>query len=198
MRDKSESPIPTTLRQIAYTLRLSGWIGFWVQLVLGVVSSIIFLFAIPAAQPRSNGVSASANAGTGGSLLLAVVSLFVLYFAIYQAFRYVGLARKLLDPEPNLRPKKAETLKVLRFGLLVSLVGMLLAVLAAEAITGTLLAKSLTQAQGVAIYNPEALNRIIQPLDIFIVLANTHTITAHFVGINTSIWLINHLNKPQS
>lgn len=184
--------VPLAIRQVAGTLRLSGWVGFWSQIVLGVVSSLIFLFAIPAAQPRSN---TTTNPGTGGSLFFAVCALFVLYFSVYQAFRYTRIARQLKDPNPNLRPKKADTLKQVRFGLIVSLVGMLLAVLAAEAITGTLLGKSLAQGQGVAIYDPQALNRIIQPLDIFVVLANTHTITAHFFGVMTSLWLLNRLMR---
>ena len=66
----------------------------------------------------------------------------------------------------------------------------------AEAITGTLLAKSLAQAQGgVAIYDPQFINRLIQPLDIFVVLANTHTITAHFAGIVVSLWLYSRINR---
>jgi hypothetical protein len=191
MSDPSNSAsIPLALRRIALNLRLTGWIGFWSQLVLGVVSSLIFLFAIPSASG-----GAARNAGTGGSIFFAVCGLFVLYYSVYQAFRYTRIARQLEDPNPNLRPKKADTIKALRFGLIVSLVGMLLSVLGAEAITGTLLGKSLSQAQGVAIYNPEALSKIIQPLDIFVVLANTHTITAHFAGVAISIWLLNTISK---
>lgn len=198
MPEKSEfPPVPVALQRIAYSFRLTGWIGFWVQLVLAVVSTVIFLFSIPAATPRANGVTAASNPGTGGSLFFAVCGLLVLYFCVYQAFRYTRLARQLKDPNANLRPKKVDTIKVLRFGLAASLVGLLLAVLGAEAITGTLLAKSLSQAQGVTIYDPQSINRIIQPLDIFVVLANTHTITAHFAGVMTSLWLLNRINRPE-
>ncbi|MBD1907055.1 DUF3611 family protein [Funiculus sociatus GB2-A5] len=196
MQEKFDSPpVPSAIQRIASAFRITGWIGFWVQLVLSVVSTLIFLFAIPSAGPRAGGGGAS-NPGTGGSIFFAVCGLLVLYFSIYQAFRYTRLGLHLKDSNPNLRPKKADAIKVLRFGLTVSLVGLLLAVVGAEAITGTLLAKSLSQAQGgVAIYDPQFINRLIQPLDIFVVLANTHTITAHVAGVIVSLWLLSRVNK---
>ncbi|MBW4577417.1 MAG: DUF3611 family protein [Aphanothece sp. CMT-3BRIN-NPC111] len=199
MPEKSDThPLPSALKQIAVTLRLTGWIGFWVQLVLAVVSSLILLFAILlAGRPAPvNGTIAVNNTGpgTGGGAFFAVCGLFVLYFSIYQAFRCTRIARRLQDPNPNLRPKKADTIKFLRFGLIVSLVGMLLGVLAAESITGTLLGKSLAQPQ--SLYNPAInLRELIQPLDIFVVLANTHTIAAHFAGIAAGLWLLNRLTR---
>lgn len=196
MLDNSDSPsIPPALRRIALAFRFTGWIGFWVQLVLAVVSTLIFLFAAASARPAPNpNVNAGAS-GTQGGVFFAVLGLLALFFSIYQAFRYTRFARQLQDSNPNLRPKKADALKVLRVGLLSSLVGMSLSVLGAEAITGTLLAKSLSQAQGAAIYDPQFISRLIQPLDIFVVLANTHTIAAHFIGILASIWLINRVNQ---
>lgn len=195
MLDDLDSPsIPAALRRIALAFRFTGWIGFWSQLVLAVVSTLIFLFAAASARPAPNPNNAGA-AGTQGGVFFAVLGLFALFFSIYQAFRYTRFARQLQDPNPNLRPKKADALKLLRFGLLSSLVGMSLSVLGAEAITGTLLAKSLSQAQGAAIYDPQFISRLIQPLDIFVVLANTHTIAAHFIGILASIWLISRVNQ---
>lgn len=199
MPETPDSPtVPSALKQIAVTLRLTGWIGFWVQLVLAVVSSLILLFAILlAGRPATvNGTTAVTNTGpgTGGGAFFAVCGLLVLYFSIYQAFRCTRIARQLQDPNPAFRPKKADTIKFLKFGLTVSLVGMLLGVLAAESITGTLLGKSLAQPQ--SLYNPAInLRELIQPLDIFVVLANTHTIAAHFAGIAAGLWLLNRLTR---
>jgi hypothetical protein len=176
---------PQTVRKIAAQLRRVGWAGFWLQLVLAVVSTLIFLFAIPFA---STGAS---NPGTGGSLLFAVVGLLVLYGSTYWSFRYVTTGRKLKNPD--LRPKKADTIKMLRWGLMISATGMGASVMGAESIAGTLLGKSLSVAQPFAVYSPDVLSKIIQPLDIFIVLANTHTITAHFIGIVGTLWLLNQI-----
>jgi Protein of unknown function (DUF3611) len=178
---------PQTVRKIAAQLRRVGWASFWLQLVLAVVSTLIFLFAIPFA---STGAS---NPGTGGSLLFAVGGLLVLYVSTYWSFRYVTTARKLKNPD--LRPKKADTIKLVRWGLLSSTIGMGSSVLGAESIAGTLLGKSLSFAIPGAIFSPDALSKIIQPLDIFIVLGNTHTISAHFIGIVSSLWLLDRLNK---
>lgn len=179
-----------TVKKIAAQLRRVGWVSFWLQLVLAVVSTLIFLFAIPFA---STGAS---NPGTGGSLLFAVGGLLVLYGSTFWSFRYVTIARKLKNPD--LRPKKAETIKTIQLGIMSSLTGMGLSVLGAESIAGTLLGKSLSLAQPFAVYSPDALSKIIQPLDIFIVLANTHTITAHFIGVLGSLMLLSQITKSSS
>jgi Protein of unknown function (DUF3611) len=178
---------PQAVRKIAAQLRRVGWMGFWLQLVLAVVSTLIFLFAAPFASTGAN------NPGTGGSLLFALSGLLVLYASTYWSFRYVMTSRKLKNPD--LRPKKAETIKLIQWGLMASTLGMGLSVMGAESIAGTLLGKSLSSAASFGMFSPDALSKIIQPLDIFIVLANTHTITAHFIGIVSSLWLLSQLNK---
>jgi hypothetical protein len=185
------SGISPNVKRIATQLRLCGWIGFWIQLILAIVSTIIFVFAIPAARPATPG--ATVAPGTSGSAILAVIALLFLYASIFWSFRYTKLARRLKSPEN--RPRKTDTLRMVRIGTIVSLSGTIFAVLGAESIAGTLLGKSLSVAQPFAIYSPDALSRIIQPLDIFIVLGNTHTITAHLVGILSSLWLSFQLDK---
>jgi hypothetical protein len=178
---------PQTVKKASAELRSIGWIGFWLQLILAVVSTLIFLFAIPAANM---GVK---NPGTGGSLFFAVCGLLALYVSIYWFFNYVSIGRKLKNPD--LRPKKADTIKAIRWGLIISSIGMGLTILGAESISGTLLGKSLAIAQPFAVYSPDTLSKIIQPLDIFIVLGNTHTITAHFLGLLGSLWLLHRTTK---
>ncbi len=178
---------PQTVRKMSAQLRRVGWAGFWLQLVLAVVSTLIFVFAIPFA---STGAS---NPGTGGSLLFAIGGLLTVYASTYWSFRYVSIGRKLQNPD--LRPKKADTIKLIQMGLTISVIGMGSSVMGAESIAGTLLGKSLSLAQPFAVYSPDALGKIIQPLDIFIVLANTHTITAHFAGIVVSLWLLSRITK---
>ncbi len=178
---------PQTVRKMSAQLMRVGWAGFWLQLVLAVVSMLIFLFAIPFA---STGAS---NPGTGGSLLFAVGGLAAVFASTYWSFRYISIGRRLKNPD--LRPKKADTINMIRMGLTISTIGMGSSVMGAESIAGTLLGKSLSLAQPFAVYSPDALSKIIQPLDIFIVLANTHTITAHFVGIVFSLWLLSQISK---
>ncbi|QIZ71364.1 DUF3611 family protein [Oxynema aestuarii] len=195
MPDNSDLPaLPPTVRRVIPALRRVGWISFWVQLVLAVVAGLIFLFSIPLAIPRDSPTTVTRNPGAGPGTFFAVLGLVALGISIYWAFRYTRLAKQLEATNPNLRPKKADTVKLIRRGLMVNLVGMLLALLGAEAINGTLLAKSLSS-QGIVFSDPSALSRFIQPLDIFLVLGNTHTIVAHFAGLVTALWLLNWIDR---
>jgi hypothetical protein len=69
---------------------------------------------------------------------------------------------------------------------------MLLTILGGGAALGVLLAKSIAQPQGMAIYDP---TRIIRSLDVFVAMANMIGITGHFVGTIGSLGLFNWLHR---
>ena len=191
MREKSESPPPPALQGIAQAFRLAGWISFWIQLVLGVVSTLALL----SASFGRNVNAAESTVGTGFGIVLAVSGVVTLGIGIYLAFRYTRLAKRLQSAYTNQRPRKADTLQILRLGLIINLVGMLLTILGAQAIVGVLLVKSLSLPQVGAIYSPNQVNQAIRPLDILVVQANTNTVAAHFVGLLASLWLLNRINR---
>lgn len=171
-------------QQIATMFRVVGWISLGLQLTLGAVSGVAILFStIPAQELNEK----AANPGTGFGIFLAICGVLVLFVSAFLAFRYTRIAKRLEDPNPSLRPKKTNTIKILRISLTVSVVGMFLTLLGAEAAAGLLLAKALTQPTGLAVYNPE---RIIRPLDVFVIQANINVIAAHFVGIVAALWLL--------
>jgi Protein of unknown function (DUF3611) len=183
-----DSNTPQTVRKIAAQLQRVGWLGFWSQLILAIVSTAIFIFAIAISGTSAN------NPATGGSLLFSIGGVLILYVSAFWSFNYMKLSRKLKNPD--LRPKKAETIQTIQRGILLSILGMGSSVLGAEAIAGTLLAKSLSSISvSMGFFSPDALSKIIQPLDISIVLANTHTIAAHFIGIISSLWLLSRITK---
>ncbi|MGB3512845.1 MAG: DUF3611 family protein [Microcoleaceae cyanobacterium] len=187
-QSESSSSLPTSVKQVANTLRFGGWVCFWMQLVLGVISAIIFLFAVVALPGEKTG------AGSGGGLFFAFCGLVVLAFSIYLAFSYTRLAKKLRSPTPSLRPSRADTTQQVKKTLIANLIGMSLTLFGAEAIGGILLGKSLVSQQ--VFMNPTAnLRDFIQPLDIFIVLGNTHMIVAHFVGILVGLFLLDRVYK---
>jgi hypothetical protein len=186
------SPIPNSVQRVASTLRTTGWICFWTQLVLWVISFIIQLFAILVFSRGTTGTTASTS-GIGGGLVFALIGLVILGFSIFQAFGYTRLARRLKAPGIT-RPSRGETFKRIRMGLTSNLSGMAVTLLASEAINGILLAKAISQPRG--LFSPSGnLQDFIQPLDFFVVLANTHTILAHFIGIAGALWLINRIYK---
>ena len=65
---------------------------------------------------------------------------------------------------------------------------MLFSLVAAQIITGLLMVKVLSS-EGVQ-FSPAALSRLVQPIDIFVVLANTNSLFAHFVALTCSLWLL--------
>ena len=157
------------LRAIAQLFRRVGWITFWAQLVLGVVSGGILLFASISPRPAN----ASPNTGAGLGVFFAISGLVALGVGIFISFR---------------------TVQVVRLGLIVHLVGILLTLVGAQAIVGVLLTKALTSTQPGVITQLDP-SRVIQPLDIFVVQANTNTVSAHFAGLIGSIWLLNRITK---
>lgn len=181
----------STLRAIAQTFRMTGWISFWIQLVLGVVSSIIvLLFAV--FNQRTG--SPSNNPGTGFGVFLAICGLVVLGGGIYLAYRYTRIGKQLESSNPSNRPRKSETVQVLRLGVWVNLGGTLVTLLGAQAIVGTLVARSISpQAITTQFFDP---TRIISGLDMLVVQANTNTVSAHFAGLVASLWLLNRINRP--
>lgn len=185
-----DSPSPT-LQQIASTFRLTGWISFWAQLVLTVISAITLVFAVGAG--RSNN-TVSTNPGTGIGGVLTLIGIGLLAFNMYWTLsRYVQIGRQLVNNR-TVRPRKSETIQAIRFGLIVSLVGMLLAIVGAETIVGLLVGKALSQGIG-GFVNTDP-SRFIQPADTFVVQASINVILAQFVGIAAALWLLNRMNRP--
>jgi len=170
---------PLARQQAASLLRSLGWIGFWLQLGLTVVSGLIFGFAV--LDPTLN-----LNLKSGIGLLSVLGGLTALGFSLYWCFRYVRLGRQLDAPEPTLHPGRKETIQVLQIGVLVNLVAMLLTLVSIETIVGSLLLKTLSVPQGAAVYRT---GQLIEPLDIFVVQANISMIVAQFVGISIPFWL---------
>jgi Protein of unknown function (DUF3611) len=183
------------LRAIAKLFRLTGWITFWAQLVLGVISGGILLFA--SISPRAGNPGTTSNSsGASLGVFFAISGLIALAVGIFIAFRYVLIGRQLDSTNANNRPRKLETVQIVRLGLIVHLVGILLTLIGAQAIVGILLTKSLTVSQVIpGTITQVDPSRVIQPLDIFVVQANTNTVSAHFSGLIGSIWLLNRITK---
>jgi hypothetical protein len=192
--------LPTAVRRVAGAFRIAGWVSFWIQIVLGVISGIVLAFAgsglgrTPSTAVGPNGVPirSVSNPETGIGLFLAVVGLLVLFAGAFWAFRYTRLSRRLKILDAQNRPKPGNLTQALRFGLLINLVGMLLSIFGAQAIVGSLVGKS--AAQGFAMFSGGTLN-FITPLDIFLVQANTNTIMAHFAGLVATLWLLQSMSR---
>ncbi|HEY9625332.1 MAG TPA: DUF3611 family protein [Crinalium sp.] len=190
--------LPPAVRRAASAFRIAGWISFWAQIVLGVISAGVLAFAglnSNANTPTPATVTtpaASTSSVTGFGLFFAVLGLIILFAGAYWAFSYTRLSRRLQTVDSQVRPKRGEAIKALQIGLLINLVGMILTILGAQAIVGSLVARSM--AQGFAVF-AGALPAYISPLQIFVVQANINIIMAHFVGVAATLWLIRCMNR---
>lgn len=205
MQINVEKPPGTHLEQVAAVLRLAGWCSLAIQIGLAAVSGVLLLLAVSGrtfnqaivAPPGVPGTSLPSTQPTTPGLEIgvfwAVCGLCVLLFGIYLAFRLIRFSKRLRNPKPATHPKRAKVMQVLRLAVLTGLVGMLLTLLGTGTSIGVLLAKSVAQPQGVAIYDP---NRIIRSLDVFVAAANTTGVTAHFVGTVASLAVCNWLHRP--
>lgn len=198
MANRSESiSLPPAVQRAAGALRLTGWISFWSQLVLGVVSAVVLAFAgsnlnAPVRTPINANSPAGVNPGTGSGLFFAFLGLLALFAGAYWAFRYTRMARQLKTPRSQARPSRGDTVQLLRIGLFINLIGMGLTIFGAQAIAGSLVLKSFEQ--GFAIFSGNPL-RFITPLDLFVVQANANTVMAHFIGLLGTLWLIRCVNR---
>jgi uncharacterized membrane protein len=188
MTKEDDKSLSTNVLKTVRDLNIAGWVGFWSQLVLAIISTLILLFAFISRNANNTG---SPNPGTGAGSFLAFLGLVGVYLSIFWSYRYTLMAKKLRSSDS--RPSRADTVKQLKVGILISFVGMFITLLGAEAIVGVLVAKSLSQPQ-TSIVNID-FSRLIQPIDIFIVQANTNTILAHFLGLVTSVWLLDRISK---
>ena len=177
-----------SLKEIASTFRFAGWFSFWFQLVLTIISSAILLFAaVSTRNPNGNSL------GTGVGVVLTVCGIAVLGFNMFWSVaKYVVIGRRL-NAAATVRPKKAEAIQTIRTGLIASLIGILLALLGAEAIVGLLFGKAVNQ--GFAGFVNVDPGKFIQPIDILVVQASINVILAQFVAITTSLWLLNKMSR---
>ena len=181
-------PAPTKQR-FAATFRVVRRISFGVQLVLGAISGLALLLAM---LSRNVTAQTTTNPVMEFGVFLGIIGILLLCFRLYLSFRYRRLGKLLQLPNRELHPKKEDILKVLSTGLIVSLIGLLLAFLASEVTVAVVAAKALAVPPGVTAYT--SIN-FIRPLDIFVVLANVNMIGAHFVGSVTALGLFNWLDQ---
>lgn len=181
------SPTSPKIRKISANLKQLGRIGFWLQTVLGVVSAVLLAIAgaaILSGREKTPGIELGIFCAFCGVILLGLGVIF--------SFRYIQLAKKFQSKDSARHPKKSSTLQLIRYGLIVNLAGMLLSILGAEALSGIVLLKTLSQPPGTVIPDP---SQLVNSVDLLIVQANTNTIAAHFAGIVASLLLLDRITK---
>jgi uncharacterized membrane protein YidH (DUF202 family) len=179
--------LPANIERVSSSLKKAGRIAFWLQIVLGVVSSVLLLVAgagVLGAKQKTPGIELG--------IFCAFCAVVCLGLSIFFAFRFSQMGNQMESRNPENRPEKRSTLQVIRYGLIVNLTGILLSILGAEALAGIVLLKTLNNPQGAINLDP---SRLVNPADLLIIQANTNTIAAHFSGLVTTLWLLNRISK---
>ncbi len=183
---------PIDLQRISLALRRLSWGQFWVQLSLGVVVLVVLLLT------SSGGLAVAAERSLGPGLALTTGAFFVLLFSLWQCWQVVRCGRAL---ESRARPSRSETSRLLRRGLLVSLVGLVLASVGYQSLAGSLFIQASVQAPGffggpvgVGVTGGSLVNYPITSIEMLSVLSNTQVLTAHLVGLIVNLWLLRRIN----
>ena len=190
-KEEDNNDVSPNVLRVVLAFRRWGWVSFWTQVVLCVVSALVLLQLILLKAPStSTPTGADTNPATLPGLSFAWAGIAVLGASIFWNFRYTQMAKKLRSPD---RPTKTQTIFQIKIGLIINLVGMLITLVGAASIVGAL---TLRSQQGV-FAGAGNFNLTIQPLDFQIIQASFNIIFAHFVGLVGSLLLLNRAtDKP--
>ncbi|KAI8464722.1 MAG: hypothetical protein J3K34DRAFT_388344 [Monoraphidium minutum] len=175
-------------------MRRYGWLAFWTQLTLSVVSGIILLFSVA----FTSQVRASRRVGPKASLYLTLVGILAGFLSAFWAFGYQRTAMRMqeyLDGADVAKIKKQTVIESITKGVLINLAGMGSTLVAISTLVGVLVAKTLSNATinpfmaAAAGYNP------VLALDVFLVQAATNTLLGHFLSLLCSLWLLNVIGE---
>ena len=186
----SFSPTSPAVKQIASTLILLGNLGFWLQLLLGIVSLMMLLFSTPLL-----GSKGESSGNESLALFCASIGVLTLALSIFFFFRrYIVIGKNLKNARAGRdRPNKKFTVRLIRLGLTSNLAGMLISIIGAEAFAGLLFQKASLIPLGTnALFQP---SQLINSVEIMALLANIHTILSHFAGISLGLILLERINK---
>jgi hypothetical protein len=185
-----EVPFFPGLRLLGLQFKLIGWASFWLKLALALVCIVIVLFASATLnnRPLIVGQTLPTGPGVGVGIPFLIGGIVCLSISIYWSFLFTRLSQRLAVPTPKGQPSKAETIRIIKLTLITDLIGMGLMVLGGESIGGILLGKAFTQGIGFS-FNLDP-SRFIQPSDLLVILASIHGMAGLFIGLASSLWLL--------
>jgi cytochrome b561 len=174
---------------LAGKLRLFGWIEFWLQFLLALISGVLLVFA------TSGRAFSPGSTDIGDGVYWAVHGFFLLCFATFLAFYYTQTAARIVSaPQSYFQAQKRLAFWYLGLGLLIGLLGIAMSFTGVALSISLLIAKTVSQPPGIAITDP---TRIIRALDVFVLLVNFTLLMGHFIGTGISLWLSIRASKTR-
>lgn len=170
----------------AYTLRRFGWISFWSQLALSIVSAIVLFFTVTSS--RKGGPPTIPVFFTLAAVAFSFISTFF-------AYGYTRVARKVIIAGETV--KRSNVVSTILSATRLNLIGIGSALVGLQALVGQLVGKTLSSSTSnpYAAGNASAAGSTPTAIDVFTVQASTNTLLAHFVSILFANWLLRLLNR---
>jgi Protein of unknown function (DUF3611) len=110
---------PSTDDSLAKAFSRLGWIGFWIQIVIGSIPALLVVYALIFGR--------NSGAGTRGGFLLieylTIAGLMILAFTTIWSYRYTRLGAQIADP--TRRPSEFAVQQVAWVGVAASALGIL-------------------------------------------------------------------------
>ncbi|TVR65519.1 MAG: DUF3611 family protein [Candidatus Competibacteraceae bacterium] len=163
-----------------------GWMGFWMQIILGSVPLVlmvfVFIFARSPAGPR---------AGLPLVEYLTAASLLILVFTILWFYRYTRFARRIADPAT--RPPMLSATRTVWTGVVAGGLGIMTSLLLMLIETGNLLFNFLKAPQGgVPVFQTTGAGSMgwVSTIDMASLMALNLFLFAELIVLVFSLWLL--------
>ena len=122
----SSNAAASSVKKVASALILLGNLGFWLQLLLGIISLMMLLFSTPLL-----GISSESSGNENLAIFCATVGVLTLALSIFFFFRrYISIGQSLKNARSGGdRPNKKYTIRLIRLGLTSNLAGMFISII---------------------------------------------------------------------
>ena len=178
---------PSESNNLARVFSRLGWMGFWVQVLMGSLSALLIIYMMMFSRWRLD-----LRAGLLFAEYLTIAGLLMLAFTTFWSYRYTLLAKRLADPQS--RPSQPAVIRVVWTGLIASGLGILFLILVMLIETARLLFYFLATPQaGVPVFqNPGAgsASSWVSAVDMVSLLALILIMIAEMVVLAFSLWLL--------
>ena len=185
---------PPLIQETSRILRRVSFFSWWSQVILTTVSGVILTFArrITIAGTRDAAVLTA-----GPSFFLSGLGLMVSAVSILWTWGNGSRLSQRLVRRPVSRIQTAHMLRrAVRVGVTLNMVGLLVHLLAAEELVGSLAIRVMTANAG-ARSGAFMFNAMegLQPLDVLVVQANTNALLSHFCSMASLLFLTKRIDK---
>jgi Protein of unknown function (DUF3611) len=186
---------PSISDSLANTFSRLGWIGFWIQIAIGLIPLTLIIYAFVSGQ--------STGAGTRRGLLLVgyltIAGFLVLIFTTVWSYRYTRLAERISDS--TLRPSEFLVQKAAWIGVASSALGIVFSMLVILFEVAQLLIYFLRAPQaGVPVIQTTGGGQAswVSAADIMHLMALVVTTFGEFTVLAFSLWLLFRTTLPSA